>query len=235
MNANESQDPAGQGMETVSFEQMHLQVGETLRLAPQDPGAAPAHYTVQYIGALPDKGLITTLPMAEGKGLWMPPGGSFVIRVLSGTHVFAFTSQVIRARANPYPHVHFQYPPSVQARKVRKSLRVSMNLPVRITGAGGTALPAILLDLGMHGARIETQASLAGEAQLQLTLPIRLEEAQSQLQLQALIRNRVEREAPDGGPSRQLGLEFQPLPEQEALLLHYFIDHALAEGGAEMR
>jgi hypothetical protein len=32
-----------------------------------------------------------------------------------------------------------------------------------------------------------------------------------------------------------VGLEFEQLAKEEALLLHYFIDHALAEGGAEQR
>lgn len=221
-------------MDKVSFDQMRLQVGDALRLTPNEDGASSVHYTVQFIGALQGKGLITSLPVASDKGVWMPPGSGYVVRVLSGTHAYAFTSQVIRARATPYPHVHFQYPASVQARRVRKSARVSMQLEIELSDANGTAISGILLDLSMHGARIEISAPLEGE-QVQLVLPIELDEVQSQLKLKARIRNREKMDQLRERPSCHLGVEFGELGEQEAMLLHYFIDHAIAEKGAEKR
>lgn len=219
--------------ETVAFEQLPLRAGEQMRLTSQDPGTPIGHYAVQFIGTLPGKGLITTLPMVDEKGLWMPPGTSYIVRVLSGTRVFAFTTQVIRARATPYPHVHFQYPVEVQARKVRQSLRVGMKLAIEIVDEAGTSLPSTLLDLSLHGARLETSAPLAGE-QVQLNLPVQLEEAQDQLSLRARVRNQQGGDQPVEGQVMRLGVEFEQLEKREALLLHYFIDHAIAEHGAEL-
>jgi len=230
------QSPSGQAgpapdAETVGFEQMRLQIGEVLRISPQEAGTPQVHYAVQYIGGLSGKGFITTLPVSGDKLLWMPPGSLYVMRVLCGTHAYAFTSQVIRARATPYPHVHFRYPATVQARKVRKSLRVGMHLAVELV-AGGNTLAATLLDLSMHGARIEADTPVEGDT-VELVLPIRLDEADSRLRLAARVRNRQGAEG--NAPSRRLGLEFDKLAEQDALLLHYFIDHAVAEAGARKR
>lgn len=219
--------------EVVTFEQIPLRIGELMRLTSPEPATPAEHHTVQYIGALPGKGLITTLPVFGGKGLWMPPGTSYVIRVLSGTHVYAFTSQVIRARATPYLHVHFHYPTEVQARKVRQSLRVGMNLTVEIINADGKALPSTLLDLSMHGARLESLLPLEGE-HMQLMLPVQLDEAQNRISLKVRIRNQKSIEKAGAGRVVRLGVEFESLEKPDALLLHYFIDHAIAEHGAEL-
>ena len=222
-----------EGKEVVGFEQIPLRIGELIRLTPEEPAKPDEHHTVQYIGALPGKGLITSLPVFGDKGLWMPPGTAYVMRILSGTHVYAFTTQVIRARATPYPHVHFQYPMEVQARKVRRSLRVGMNLAVEIIDAGGRTLPTTLLDLSLHGARLECRMPLEGE-EIQLVLPVQLEEAENRISLQARVRNQKAVEKAGLGQVVRLGVEFERLAKSDALLLHYFIDHAIAEHGAEL-
>jgi len=115
---------------------------------------------------------------------------------------------------------------------VRKSARVSMHLEIELRDAGGNAIPGTLLDLSMHGARIEISASMEDD-QVQLVLPIRLDEVHSQLCLKASIRNLEKTDTSKASPSCRLGVEFGELGEQEAMLLHYFIDHAIAEAGAE--
>jgi hypothetical protein len=219
--------------DVVNFDEMPLRPGEQMRLTSQDPGASIGHYAVRYIGALPGEGLITTLPVAGDKGVWMPPGAGYVVRVLSGTHVYAFTTRVIRARATPYPHVHFQYPGEVQARKVRQSLRVGMHLNMEVVDEAGRPQPATLLDLSLHGARLETGAPPDGE-RVRLNLLVQLEEAQDRLSLPARVRNQQSGDLPGQGQVTRLGVEFEPLEKREALLLHYFIDHAIAEHGAEL-
>lgn len=233
MNKQASGAGSPEANKTVGFEEMHLQAGEQLRLTPQEPATPAEHHTVQYIGALPGKGLITTLPVAGEKGLWMPPGSGYVIRVLSRTHVYAFSTQVIRARATPYPHVHFQYPASIQARRVRQSLRIGVNMTVGVVDAGGRSMQATLLDLSMHGARLSMDASPEGE-QLTLTLPLHLDEAEDRLSLQGKIRNLKGPDTSGQGPVVGLGVEFNDLERSQALLLHYFIDHAIAEAGAQL-
>lgn len=218
---NESpENPASKG-----FEQMRLSCGQILQMHLEDQ---KTNYNVQFIGALKGLGFITSLPMSGSKGLWMPPGGRYVFRVLSGANAYAFTTQVIRARATPYPHVHFQYPNAVRSRQVRKSLRVSLQLAIELSAGDAPATPATLLDLSMHGALLETAAPLAGDA-WRLSLPISLAEVESRIQIPATVRNRNDPAADATDQTARYGVEFGELPQQEAMLLHYLIDHTIAE------
>lgn len=219
-NNDAPKNPAGKG-----FEHMRLGCGHTLQMHIE---GQQTNYNVQFIGSLKGVGFITTLPMAEGKGLWMPPGGHYTFRVLSGENAFAFTTQVIRARATPYPHVHFKYPSAVRSRQVRKSHRVGLQLAIELSAGDAAPIPATLLDLSMHGARLETPAPLAGD-EWRLSLPISLAEVESRIQIPATVRNRNDpaTDAPD--QTAHYGVEFGQLPQQEAMLLHYLIDHTIAE------
>ncbi len=214
--------PAPEG-DVVGFDRIGLGIGSMLRLHAQEPDAR--HYHVQLIGLYRDKGFITTLPVSGDKELWMTPGSTYVFHVLAGTHVHAFTSQVMIARAHPYPHVHFEYPAGMQSQKVRKSHRVRMALDVLLSGTGGAEPQARVVDLSLNGALLELAAPVEGDT-LRMTLPIHLDEAQKDLSIEAAIRNR---EAPGkAGRPWRIGVEFGDISEQDRLLLHYFIDHTRA-------
>lgn len=217
--------PASEQTEFKGFDQMRLGCGHTLQMHLEGQKAG---HTVQFIGALKGQGFITTLPVVGGKGLWMPPGGQYIFRVLSGAHVFGFTTRVIRARSSPYPHVHFQYPSAVHAKKVRKSLRVNLELAIEVNAEGAAPIAATLRDLSMHGALLECAQPLAGD-ELRLALPISLAEVESRIQIPATVRNRSDPPADTPGQPGRYGVEFGQLPQQEAMLLHYLIDHTIAE------
>lgn len=206
-----------------SFEDMGLHVGLSLFMRPRDPAQAQVRHRVEYIGALRGKSFMTTLPLLNNKGLWMQNGQDFVFHAMEGMHVYAFTSRVLRARSTPFPYVHFSYPDKIEARQIRKSYRVRMHLPVRVAG-NAPPQDALLLNLSMTGALIEAppQAWKQNET-LSFVLPIAMEEAACDLVLHATVRSWEEKEA-----SAHYGVEFATLAQQDALFLHYFIDHTIA-------
>lgn len=208
----------------VSFDDIRLKVGDALQMQPLDT-VDRTHYRVRYIGAVHDASLLTTLPRIDQEGLWMRPNGKYVFRLLAGDYVYAFIAKVVMARAHPYPYAHFTIPESVQARRVRSAPRIELRLDSEAELADGTHVPITLLDLSLHGALVETRATL-GEtgATLAVTLPIYLSELNRKLALAATVRNRTEGERP------RYGLEFGTLAADEAMLLHFFIDHLVAEG-----
>lgn len=208
----------------LSFEDMGLRVGLALSMRARDPALAQTRHQVDYIGALRGKSFLITLPVLHNKGLWMQSGQDYVFHVIEGMYVYAFTSRVLRARNSPFPYVHFAYPDKIEARQVRKSYRVQMHLPVSLAGADGPCEKVILLNLSMTGALVEAplQAWQADET-LTFILPISMEEASCELALHATVRSRE-----DKGQRAHYGLEFASLAQQDALLLHYFIDHTLA-------
>jgi c-di-GMP-binding flagellar brake protein YcgR len=223
MSESSVTQPEGPAL-TLSFEEIGLRVGTQLYMRCQDPGIVPTRYQVEYIGAIKGKSLLATLPLLNGKGILMPVGQEFVFHAVEGMYVYAFTSQVLRPRNSPVPYVHFAYPSRIDARQVRKSYRVRMRLPVTVA-CGDARCDTVLLDLSMTGALLEarTDAWREGDA-LSLLLPVALEEASSKLTLTARVRNRVEKQ----GGQAHYGVEFAELPQNDALLLHYYIDHAIA-------
>lgn len=211
--------------QTVDFEAIRLKVGDTLQMQPVGL-PEPTHYAVRFMGALRNSSILTTLPIVDNEAIWMKPNGEYIFRVLSGSHVYAFVARLIKARAHPYSYAHFAYPEAVEARQVRRSPRVRLRLDSVVTKADGGSVPVTFLDLSLHGALVETDAEIgqAGES-VRVELPIHLSEVNRKLTLAADIRNEVFGERP------RYGLEFQRLADDDVLLLHFFIDHLIVEGG----
>lgn len=212
---------------TLNVEDMHLRVGMHLFLRHQDASQEQTRYQVEYVGAIQGKSLLVTLPLIHGKEAWMPVGREFVFHAVEGMYVYAFTSRVLRARTNPFPYVHFAWPAQVSARQVRKAYRVRMNQTVNYATESGEERSALLLDLSMTGCQLEAGAdALNKDDRLKLLLPLGLEGADRKLSLAAAVRSRADQDA--GRPTRY-GLEFAELPQEDNMLLHYFIDHAIAQ------
>lgn len=210
----------------VSFDSIRLKVGDALQMQPLGT-ADSTHYGVRYMGAVKDASLLTTLPIIDHDGMWMRLNGEYVFRTLSGSHIYAFTTRLLKPRAHPYPYAHFSYPESVEARRVRRSPRIKLNLASEAEAAGARTVPLTFLDLSLHGALVETAEPLgeAGET-VRVTLPIHLSEVNRKLTLEADIRNVL------GGEPPRYGLEFHRLVDDDVLLLHFFIDYQIAEGSA---
>lgn len=210
----------------VDFDSIRLKVGDTLQMQPAGTAEA-AHYAVRYMGALRDASLLTTLPIVDNEGLWMRFNGEYIFRILSGSHIYAFVSRLIKARAHPYPYAHFSYPDKVEARRVRRSPRIKLHLSTQAEKADGSRLPITLLDLSLHGALLEADGTLgaAGDT-VRISLPAFLSEVNRKLTISADIRN-----VTDGTPPKY-GLEFHRLADDDVLLLHFFIDHQIAEGNS---
>lgn len=208
----------------VGFDEITIKVGDALQMQPVGT-AEPTHYAVRYLGALKGASLLITLPVIDHEAIWMRPNGEYVFRALLGSHVYAFVTRVIKARAHPYPYAHFAYPKQVEARRVRRSPRIQLQLASTVEKADGSTLPLTFLDLSLHGALVEAEAPLgeAGET-VRVTLPIYLAEVSRKLTLTADIRNLL------GGERPRYGLEFHRLSDDDVLLLHFFIDYQIAEG-----
>ena len=213
----------------MSMDDLRLNVGDELRM--QIAGALDnTHYPVRYVGALKGESFITTLPLVEGQVIWMRPAGKYIFRTLAGKYAYAFTTQLIKAHTEPYPYAHFACPKMVQARQVRRSYRLSLRLPVTIQNTEASPVQAALRDLSLNGALLESAAPLGAVGDnLGFELPISLAEVKSQLKLSATIRNSEEVSQRTDKPLIHSGVEFSPLSNDDSLLLHYFIDHQVAE------
>lgn len=224
MDHTTTPEPNAPAARVLSFDGMGLRIGLSLFMRPRDPTQAQVRHQVEYIGALRGKSFLTTLPLSNNKGLWMQNGQEFVFHAMEGMHVYAFTSRVLRARNSPFSYVHFSYPDKIEARQVRKSYRVRMHLPVSVAAGEAPRQDALLLNLSMTGALVEAPAQAWKQNQtLSFVLPIAMEEGSCELVLHATVCSWEEK-----GAFAHYGLEFAGLAQQDALFLHYFIDHTIA-------
>jgi len=186
-----------------------------------------ARHDVKFIGVIRGNSVLVTLPNVGGEGMWMKPGQSFVIRGFNGRYAYAFTSKVIRARAQPFPYVHFSYPQSVEYKVVRHSLRVSVAQPATVTTPGNSSVVVAMLDLSASGSMIDSPAPLgkAGD-RVHLAFTVLLDEKEVNLSVAAVIRNIYQ--ADDAGRGR-IGLGFEDVSQNDNLILHYFLESSQEE------
>jgi hypothetical protein len=92
----------------------------------------------------------------------MKAGETFVVRGFTGQYDFHFVSKVIQAfdftfREPYYAYAVLSWPESVQARKVRNSLRIRTSLPATLTAvATREAQPVTIVDLSADGALVRS-------------------------------------------------------------------------------
>jgi len=218
-----------QELHNADFSDMHLRVGEPLIIQPLGV-AEDSNFTVSYIGAFGRASFLTSLPKVDGKGIWVPPGSRFSIRVIHGMYAYAFTSSSLRAHNRPYPYVHFVMPETVKYRQIRQSHRLEIRLPAELCRADGTRTLGIMRDISEHGAKLELTGMLGevGE-KVTLSIPILLPDMVKSLLVSASIRNTSNLDRSISSGRFLFGVHFAPLAEAEANLLQRFIEHLLVE------
>jgi hypothetical protein len=230
----------GHGHElAMSSTGLPVDVGDNLQL--QFLGANDdARYYVKVIGYLQDKSLLITAPHVNGKMLTVREGQRLAGRLLAGSDVIGFTSNVLRICGRPYPYLHLSYPHDMQAITVRKAARVSLTMKgvVRRCEEGeavdtaSQALPVIVDDLSTTGARLVTNEFIAEKGELvNITIRVKVAGVEEDLNLVAIVRNVREEETEDGKLQLLHGVEFQFTDRSESILLHAFVYEYLASHG----
>ncbi len=202
------------------FADLNLMPGHPVHLQPAN---AKSHLPVLYIGTLPSKSLITTLPRGQ-EDLWIKPTDMFILRGLVNTHAFAIHCHPIFVSTTPYPHIHFLYPESVVVRQARNSPRIQVMLPVDVTRVDTTVYEAMLLDISLTGAMVVSAVSL-GEVGELLTarIPIILE---THTQLISVFAS-IAWSSGDEKAGYRCGVLFFEVPAETDLLLRAFVYHQL--------
>ena len=212
----------------VSFEALRLYPGAALQI--QCLGG-PANHSVKYIGAIREKSILVTLPIVDGKGIWVLAGQAYIIRGFTGKHAFAFETPAIMARTQPFPYIHFAYPQSVNSRAVRKSLRVKASLPATvIPRSGNDPVTVAMVDLSTTGSMVDSLSPIGevGEV-VKLEFSVAFESISANLSISAIIRSI---QKPDAGKSLRTGLEFENVAHNDNLILRCFV-HTIETGAGK--
>ena len=203
----------------TNFEALRLYPGTALQI---QSVVAEINHSVRFIGAIKEKSILVSLPVVNGKGIWVPPAQVYIIRGFTGKHAFAFEAPAIMARTHPFPYIHLAYPRSVNSRAVRKSLRVKISLQATVTPRSrDNPVPVSMMDLSTTGSMVDSLASI-GEVGDVVTLvfSVLFEGISADLNISAIIRS-VQK--PEAAKSLRTGLEFENVAYNDNLILRCFV------------
>jgi c-di-GMP-binding flagellar brake protein YcgR len=196
------------GIRLVPGEFLHLQtLSET----------NPKRYQVSIIGAHAPQSVLVSAPMIMGKLLFIKEGKQLLVRGFVGKDAFAYRANVIKSALTPYPYLHLSYPESVQSMRIRKSVRVAVEI-VAAVSTPTTDMAARIVDLSSGGARLSANQKL-GEDGAEITLKFRVYAGDQDvyLTIQAAIRSGMPDDSQPG--MFNTGVEFINLEGQQRLCL----------------
>ncbi|HED15899.1 MAG TPA: flagellar brake protein [Gammaproteobacteria bacterium] len=188
-------------------------------------------HTSQIIGYLPQQSLLVTIPDIKGKIMLVREGQMLIVRLLSGNHVFAFTTKILSQNLKPYPYMHLGYPEELESIVVRKSLRTQSKLVVSVFKAGSDwsdldqAIPGVFENISTSGALIKTQQQI-GDVDDQIYLSTRISVAgiTEHVHTSAIIRNHNTDAAGDNQSAyHHYGVEFSEVKKESVIALHGYV------------
>jgi c-di-GMP-binding flagellar brake protein YcgR len=187
-------------------------------------GAAPI-YEAQYLGGIEGKALflvpVGTFSIKTG----MKAGDVFAVRGFTGVYDFQFEAKVIQAfdftfREPAYAYAVLEYPQTVQARKVRNSLRIRTQIAATATPRNGQPpCDATLLDLSVDGALLRCPVDLGWVGEL-AHIAFSIGSDEDLAYIEALVRICHKRIDDEGV---LVGLLFENLNERDKLRLREFV------------
>ena len=157
-------NPVAPEFNQVSLKTLKLRPGmflQTQRMEKNSP-----NYEAQFLGVIDEKCLMVVPVGTFSIKTGMKAGETFIIRGFTGQYDFYFTSKVIQAfdftfREPAFAYAVLSFPDSVEARKVRNSIRIRTSLPASVTGIASKATQAVtLLDLSADGSLIRSDEAV---------------------------------------------------------------------------
>jgi len=204
--------------------QLQLHIGDTVQIQVVGDAGGRRYYT-RLIGALEQRGLIVTAPQQDDRLVLLREGANVIVRILTGSVVYAFPARVMRACSTPYPYVHLSYPQNPEQSRIRSAQRVEAELAVEIRGPDGQTRSAGLLDISLTGALLAAEARFA-ELGDRIAIDARPEigGVRRTMSIPATVRNIQQTDAAADQPPQTLyGLQFEGLDPDSALTLRAYI------------
>ena len=217
----------------LRFADLRLGVGDRLQLQ-MPKQAAGDRSIVRLIGYANGVSVLVTAPYQNGARIELVEGEEVVVRAFTRRSAFGFPAIVQRAVRHPLAYLHLSFPQVVQAVQVRKAIRVRTAIiaAVSLAGRGAEPVSAMVADVSSSGALLDAAGAI-GEpgALLRVALRVRLHHVDSDLTVQAVIRNRCAEYADASGGIEVVhhGIEFTGLGPTERMVLESLIYQQLAE------
>jgi len=181
----------------------------------------------QFFGAIEGKGVMVGPLGSDSAQTGLTEGEVCVVRGFTGQHEFSFLSKVLQTFEKPFVYALLAYPAQVDARLVRKSMRVKSSLPtsVRLPDKNNPALlqslDVTLVDISNAGAMIKADSALAALGQtLTVCFTVNVDNTPTPLNLEGKVchNNKAANDS-----FYFIGLAFKNLTPQDKLVLNYIM------------
>lgn len=219
--------------ENLSFDAIKLMPGDALQLQPLLEGQTE-RFTVHVIGVMKPRSVLVTMPVVEGKLIFVRDGQTYLVRAFSGLNVCAFKARVLKSQLQPFPYLHLSYPDSVQAMRIRKAMRAPASIIVAVQQSeeGKQIGAGKLVDISVGGARMLSSMALGekGDA-LWLSFKVKLGDMEEYVKTPVVIRSQGEEDDEQGKRMKAFGIQFGELAQSQRLIIMNLVyQHLLKEG-----
>lgn len=219
--------------ETLSFDAVKLMPGDTLQLQPLLEGQTE-RFSVHVIGVMKPKSVLVTAPVVDGKLIFVRDGQTYLVRAFSGLNVCAFKARILKSQLQPFPYLHLSYPDSVQAMRIRKSMRAPSSIIVALheSETGRQIGAGRIIDLSVGGARMFSPTKVGAKNQtLWLSFKVLLGDMEEYVKTPAVIRTVGEEQDEQGKDMYVFGLQFGDLQQSQRLIIMNLVyQHLLKDG-----
>lgn len=213
----------------MDFEELKLPHGTALQLQVTNSAGQPERYASRFVGALPGRSLIMSVPRVSGKLARFRPGQKLAVRMMVANGVGVFAVSVEAQASEPFPLLYVSYPESVKFKGIRNATRVAVELPINvenISTLSSADTSGIMADVSVSGARLELAAAVAeigDEVVLRAQAPV--ETLSLNWSIKAVVRSRVERSTQELNQELPAvyGVEFIEKEQQSLLTLYAYV------------
>ncbi|MDO9226944.1 MAG: flagellar brake protein [Pseudomonadota bacterium] len=219
--------------ENLSFDAIKLMPGDALQLQPMLEGQVE-RFTVHVIGVMKPKSVLVTMPVVEGKLVFVRDGQTYLVRAFSGLNVCAFKAKVLKSQLQPFPYLHLSYPDSVQAMRIRRAMRAPASIIVAVQQSeeGKQIGAGKMVDISVGGAKMFSPMQLGQKGDnLWLSFKVKLGDMEEYVKTPVVIRSIGEEDDEQGKRMKAFGIQFGDLVQSQRLIIMNLVyQHLLKEG-----
>ena len=204
-------------IQQLSLKALRLRPGQAIQT--QSPEAGAPKEEAQFLAGIEGKGVMVG-PFQSSLKSTLEPEAYYFISGFNGQYDFSFLSQVLQVFEQPFPYALMTYPSSVDARLVRRAMRMKTSHPATVAQSGSNEMLSVtLVDISHCGAMVHSASTLGSVgSEITLEFSVNFEGELVNLSIGSTIchSTRVE-----GNGSINVGLAFKPISKSDKLLLYF--------------
>lgn len=185
---------------------------------------------LQFLAAVGQKGIMVG-PFRSGEQVALKTGSEYRIRGFTGQHDFSFTAKVAQTFDKPFAYALLEYPMVVNARLVRRAMRIKTSIPARMMSKDKhQSQDVTLIDLSPLGTMVHAPATVGAFGDtVHLALHVPFDGELVELTIPSTICHSTRCEGDEG---IHVGLAFKPSTRDDKLMLHFLAQSSAGDESA---